>query len=122
MISKTFSPIIKFERLDFAFASLNIRVDKKMKYHIHLDNSWQSKAAYFVSLYVGIPEDSIHVNSKEDLDCEYPVCIMRDEGLVVSGLCHAARQSIKFACSNCTLEVRKRKLESLLVCLFFEIK
>ena len=92
-----------------------------MTFILHLDNSIQSRCLEFVALYVGVEPSLFKYNSNVELDCKLPACILSGQSLVVSGLCHVSRQAIKFSCCKATLDSKKKKMESLLVCIYLVV-
>lgn len=87
-----------------------------MAFTLHLDNSIQSRCSEFVASFVGVNPSSFKHNSPDELDCKLPACVLKDQSLVVSGLCHVSRQAIKFRCSQVASNPNeKKKMESLLV-------
>ena len=90
-----------------------------MTFILHLDNSIHSRCSEFVAAYVGIERSLFRYNSNDELDCKLPACILKDQSLVVSGLCHVSRQAIKFSCCRADSDSERKKLEALLVCNIF---
>ena len=90
-----------------------------MTFILHLDNSIHSRCSEFVASYVGIERSLFKYNSRDELDCKLPACVLKDQSLVVSGLCHVSRQAIKFSCCRADSDSERKKLEALLVCNIF---
>ena len=111
----------KKSSLTFFFISFSYSLENRlnsMTFILHLDNSISSRCSEFVASYVGIEKRLFKYNSNDELDCKLPACILKDQSLVVSGLCHVSRQAIKFSCCQAGSESERKKLEALLVCNF----